>query len=349
MDIFIHNLVQLTLDSAPWLLLGLVLAGLIKVWLPMSVLERHLGGHGPRPVLLAALLGAPLPLCSCGVIPAAIGLRRAGASPGATLSFLISTPETGVDSVLLSHALLGPFMAVVRPVAAVCTAVAAGLIAPRDVVTRRRTVPILAAPAVAGQTGCQGGGCCDSAAPVSQQAGWLGRSLAGVRYAFDDIWGDIYGWVFVGLLAAALLLTLVPPQSLASWGSGWQAMVLMLVVGVPMYICATASTPLAAAFISAGMSPGAALVFLLAGPATNMATLALVKREFGLRGLGSYLGAIVVCALAFGMLTDLLAELGGFSVTVSQVAADPSSWESVLAPGAALLLLIPLLWRWWRT
>lgn len=301
------NTLELYLDAAPWLLLGLVAAGLIKAWVPESLLSRWLGGSGPWPVTRAALIGAPLPLCSCGVLPAALGLHRSGASRPATVSFLIATPETGVDSIAVSYALLGPVMAVVRPVAAILSAIATGLLT--------TLVPSTAPDAPA--EGCSGDSCCSSgcASTPAARPGALATTVQGLRYAASDILDDIALWLAVGIVLAGAVATWMPPQALAEWGSGLPAMLVMLLVGVPMYICATASTPLAAALLLAGISPGTVLVFLLAGPATNLATLAVVRRELGNATLAAYLFGIALSSILFGLLLDWL--LGSWGIDVA--------------------------------
>jgi len=299
----LQNSLDIYLDAAPWLLLGLIAAGLIKAWLPEGLLQRWLGGHGPWPVVKAAFIGAPLPLCSCGVIPAALGLRRGGASRSATVSFLIATPETGVDSVALSYAMLGPVMAVVRPVAAILSAIVTGLLT--TLVPQARPASMQANIPV---SGCSSGSCCSSGCSSTPPAkpGSLAITIQGLRYAASDILDDIALWLAIGILLAGAVATWVPPQALAAWGSGLPAMGLMLLVGIPMYICATASTPVAAALLLAGVSPGTVLVFLLAGPATNLATLAVLRKELGHGVLAVYLGGISLSSIGLGLLLDRL-------------------------------------------
>ncbi|MGM0593566.1 MAG: SO_0444 family Cu/Zn efflux transporter [Pseudomonadota bacterium] len=296
------NTLDLYLDAAPWLLLGLAAAGVIKAWLPESVLTRWLGGTGAAPIFRAAVIGAPLPLCSCGVLPAALGLHRGGASRPATVSFLIATPETGADSIAVSYALLGPVMAVVRPVAAIISAIATGLLSALLPTPTAPTTPATAATCGDSSCGCGG------PEPADASPGPLTTTAQGLRYAATDILDDIVPWLAIGLLLAGVLTTLLPPQVLAQWGSGLPAMGLMLLAGIPMYICATASTPLAAALLLAGISPGTVLVFLLAGPATNLATLAVVRKELGSATLVSYLGGIALSSVALGLLLDWMLQ-----------------------------------------
>ncbi|MEJ2454946.1 MAG: SO_0444 family Cu/Zn efflux transporter [Candidatus Thiodiazotropha sp.] len=335
----IKNLIHLYLEAAPWLLLGLVMAGLLKAWLPEGMLQQKLGRGRFLPIFKATLIGAPLPLCSCGVLPAAMGLRRSGASSSATVSFMISTPETGPDSIAITYALLGPFMAVARPIAAIVSALFTGLLNSLLVNQQERPAPALTLPVVGGSAacGCGDGDCCVSE-PSGKPSGFWRRSLQGLRYAFSDILDDIWHWLLAGLVLAALVMTYLPPDTLASWGSGLPAMLMMLVIGIPMYICATASTPLAAAMILAGVSPGTVLVFLLAGPATNLATMGVIQREMGMRTLILYLVGISVSSILIGLFTDVVLNRLGISVEVLTAQEAPELAGLVaLCSGLALL------------
>ncbi|APZ42417.1 SO_0444 family Cu/Zn efflux transporter [Acidihalobacter ferrooxydans] len=325
---WLANTWGLFLEAAPWVILGLICAGLIKAWISQDRMARWLGGQGAWPVTKAALIGAPLPLCSCSVIPVALGLHRAGASRGATLSFLIATPETGVDSVATSFALLGPFMTVVRPLSAIMSAIVTGLLgslagpathspakgtrqADRkdcDSAAYSTGAPASAvadAPDVCGATACG----CESAVPGQDaDASVWRRSAAGLRYAVTDLLDEFSLWMALGLALAGLTMTVVSPTALGAYGSGWPALLLMLLVGVPFYVCATESTPIATAMLLAGVSPGAALVFLLAGPATNLGTVGALRKVFGWRFVVVYLGGISACAIGFGWLTNALVQ-----------------------------------------
>ena len=305
--LLLENFIALFIESAPWLMLGLTVAGVIKMLVPSQLMAKHLGDPGPKATIKAALFGAPLPLCSCGVIPAALGLRRSGASKAATTSFLISTPETGVDSISISYAMLGPFMAIIRPIAAITSAIVAGLIVGRDGEPQNSA------------TSSPTDHCCHSAQTVSHSCDTeansssetsIGDQLkAGLRFTYFDLVKDIAVWLIIGLGCAALIKTYVPNEFLLQWGDGLLAFVIMALIGVPMYICATASTPIAAGLLFSGVSPGATLVFMLVGPATNIATMGLVKNELGNRILAIYLISVVAVGFAFGYLTNYLAAL----------------------------------------
>ncbi len=326
----LSNILAVYLDAAPWLLLGLVAAGLIKAWVPDTMLSRWLGGRGLWPVTKAAFIGAPLPLCSCGVLPAALGLHRGGASRSATVSFLIATPETGADSIAVSYALLGPFMTIVRPIAAILSAIFTGMLS--ALLPEPKSAPVTATSSC---SSCCSGSCSSDSAPSSP----MQKTQQGLRYAVTDILDDIAPWLAVGIVLAGLVATFIPAQALAEWGSGLPAMLIMLLVGIPMYICATASTPVAAALLLAGISPGTVLVFLLAGPATNIATLAVVKKELGNGVLVTYLCGIAVASISLGLLTDLIASNMAIDISV-QLSQGSELVPFWLAWGSAGLLAL---------
>jgi uncharacterized membrane protein YraQ (UPF0718 family)/copper chaperone CopZ len=274
---------------SPYLLLGFAVAGLLSVFISPQWLERHLGGRGLGPVFKAALFGVPLPLCSCGVIPVAASLRSHGASRAATTSFLISTPQTGVDSILVTWTMLGPLFAVFRPLAALVTGFGGGA-----------AVQALA-PGDGGADAAAG------AAPPRPPAG-LGPKLASAwRYGSETLPGDIGRALLIGILIAGVVGALLPEDLFARYlQPGPLSILVMMAVGIPIYVCATASVPLAASFIFLGISPGAALAFLIAGPATNAATLTTIGRVLGRRTLVVFLATIAVSAFGCGLLLDWL-------------------------------------------
>lgn len=303
------SLVNIWLELSPWLLLGAAVAGLLHVLVPADRMREHLSGR--LGVLKAVALGIPLPLCSCGVIPAGIGLRRSGASSGAAVGFLISTPQTGVDSILVSGTFLGWPFALLKVVVALVTGLVGGIAA--DLVTEAEDAEISPEPASAGQEG--------------------GRLAALAAHASELI-RSIWGWLIVGVLISALITQLIPQDSLNEIPvlTGFSALLIALVISLPLYICATASVPIAAALVAGGLPPGAALVFLMAGPATNIATLGAVYRGLGGRTLAVYLTTIVVGSMAAGMLfNDLLSP----TVAPLHDHAISASWWRV---GSAILL-----------
>jgi uncharacterized membrane protein YraQ (UPF0718 family) len=317
---------RLLQEASIYVIFGLLVSGLLKVFLDPALVARHLGRGRFASVFKAAMIGIPIPLCSCGVLPAALSLKKQGANNGATTAFMISTPESGVDSIAITYALLDPIMAVARPLVAFLTAAIAGI--SENLLAYRR--PEFAAPA---DLTCPVDGCCDGIdcpPEIHKKHHSLGqKAVAGIRYALTDFWGDLAGWFLVGILLAGTITTLMPDDILSHYlGSGWMAMVLMLAMGIPLYICATASTPIAAALILKGVSPGAALVFLLAGPATNIASLTVLVGILGKRATALYLATIAICAVVFGLLLDkIYASLGISAVAFAgHASAAMPSW-----------------------
>ncbi|WP_369434685.1 SO_0444 family Cu/Zn efflux transporter [Psychromonas sp. MME1] len=348
------NFIALFLESAPWLILGLILAGMLKVFVPMSWMQKQLGGHGFKSTIKAALLGAPLPLCSCGVIPAAVGLRRSGASKAATTSFLISTPETGVDSIAISYVLLGPFMAIVRPLTAIISAITAGLLVGQENHSDSTQTQIKNSSCCSNNQAISSNKCtssnvskngnkptssCCGTDKMPQKKTITTRISDGLHFAATDLLKDTSGWLLIGLFFAALVQTYVPIDFLAKWGDGILAMLAMVIISIPMYICATASTPIAAGLLLAGISPGAVLVFMLAGPATNIATLGVVSSELGKRALWGYLAGVIGVALLSGIIVNYLVATCGFVVT-PQIGAESSLLPKWMINIAGIILAI---------
>lgn len=356
--LFLHNLLALALEAAPWLVLGLTLGGLMKALIPTALLHKHLRGDGLAAILKAALLGAPLPLCSCGVIPVALGLRKAGASKSATASFLVSTPETGIDSISLTYAMMGGFMAFVRPIAALCSAVVAGLLVSRfdrDTVTTHlsETKTCCSTNSTSHAHQAEIENCCStplkddvksSTTSSSSLSLWGQKAWQGVHYAFSQLLSDIAFWLFIGLLFAAAIQTWMPPTFLAQWGQGLPAMLVMLLAGIPMYICATASTPVAAGLMLAGVSPGTVLVLLLTGPATNISTLGIISKELGKRSMVLYLIGVSVTAIIAGLLVDTLVKVWQLDIHAA-LHVDHLGVPVTLSWAALILLLALVLWQ----
>jgi uncharacterized membrane protein YraQ (UPF0718 family) len=279
------------------------------------------------------------------VLPAAVTLQKQGANKGAVTSFMISTPESGIDSIAITYALLDPIMTVARPVVAFFTAAIAGVA--ENLLEKsgsdKQVHPDLTCPVDQ---------CCDgiNCRPEDHKrhhsvAEKLG---AGVRYAFTDFWNDLAGWFFIGLLAAGLIAVLIPEEVVKTYlGSGLPAMLFMLAVGIPLYICATASTPIAAALILKGVSPGAALVFLLAGPATNVAALTVMAGIIGKRATAIYLAAIAVSTVVFGLILDQVYSALGVSAqaVVSGTATNTPEWIEMAGALTLIFLSLPHFFR----
>lgn len=275
-------------DMAPYLLFGFLVAGALSVFLSASFVERHLGGHGIWPIFKASLLGVPLPLCSCGVIPVATSLRKHGSSKGATTAFLLSTPQTGVDSIVATFGLLGPVFAIFRPIAAFAVGLIGG--------------SIVAATDNSKEANAETEHCTDDCCAHAEKQSKLRRAL---RHAFIVLPRDIARPLLVGLVIAAAIGAFVPPNFFSeNLGEGLVPMLVMMAMGIPLYVCATASIPIAAMMMMKGVTPGAALVFLMTGPATNAATIATLWKIFGQRTTLIYLAVVAFTALGSGVLLD---------------------------------------------
>lgn len=277
----LQAIVSVIHELSPWLLLGALVSGLMHAFLPDRFIARQLSGVGG--VFKAVVFGVPLPLCSCGVIPAGVGLKKDGASDGAALGFLISTPQTGVDSVLVSAGMLGWPFALFKLGSAALLGVVGGLVAHR-----------VGAPATA--AGESGGGL--GARPGLAEGFW--HALQVLR--------SIWLWIVVGVVASAAITQWVPAASLARLGDSSPVLVYasVLLLSIPLYVCATASVPIAAALVAGGLPAGSALVFLVAGPATNVATIGAVAKTFGRPVLVVYLATLVVGSMVLGMSFDHL-------------------------------------------
>ena len=302
---------RILVELSPPLLIGLLLAGLLHVTLPAGLIYRALSQPGFTSTLKAVMTGVPLPLCSCGVVPTALSLRRQGASNGATTGFLISTPSTGVDSILVSAAFLGWPFAVFKVFAAFVTGLIGGLIA-------------------------------DKVAPERMIRHTGGRLPEMIRYAVIDLYGMIDRWVISGILIAAALTIALPDNFFhdTQWAQGPAGMLLMLAVAIPLYVCTTGSIPVAAAFIAAGMPTGTVLVFLMAGPATNIATIGAVYRTLGGRLLTVYIGTVIVMSIGFGLTFDFILPDAPVKPTHQHPASGPGIISALLLIAITIYLVI---------
>ena len=283
---FLLALADLTMEMAPYLLLGFLFAGILYVWFPKKKVYKYLGKPNSASVINAALIGIPLPLCSCGVIPTGISFYNSGASKGSSVSFLISTPQTGVDSALVTYSLLGLPMAIIKPFIALFTGFFGGFLTNKLDRNGRKDEK-------ARQNNVDNNDKAD-------------RSLQGMlRYAFVEFLEDIAKWLVIGLMLAALIEVLVPESFFTAYlGNEYMEMLVILVAAIPLYVCATGSVPIAAILMLKGLSPGAAIVFLMAGPATNAATMTVIGNVFGRRTLILYLASIVIGAYFFGTIVN---------------------------------------------
>lgn len=335
--LLLNNFILLFVESAPFLLVGMLLAGVIHQFVPQSWVEKTLGQKGS--VLNAALIGAPLPLCSCSVIPVAMGIRRSGASKASTASFLVATPETGVDSVGITYALMGPVMAIARPVAAIFSALCAGFLVQAfgnedKIEARNQSDAQHSNQVTKADQANETSSCCHSkkAQPPSLQQ----KLVSSFTFGFGQLLQDFMLWFLVGIFFAALVTTFVPQSFFTDYGHGVFAMLIVVFVSIPMYVCATASTPIAVGLLLSGVSPGAALVFMLTGPATNIATLMVIKNELGKRELVIYLVAIVTSAIFAGLLLDWLFDYFNWELALTH--GEHSDMMGLLYQASAFVL-----------
>ena len=370
---FLNQLWTILVESSFWLIVGFAISGAVHVFIPREWMLKHLSGGGLAPIVKAALLGIPLPLCSCSVIPVAAGIRKQGASKGASAAFAISTPQTGAESIPITWALFGPVYAVTRPIVAVTTGLIAGVLI--DATGKKNEDQPLSDPdsiedpnatklsivnaddaskavekieakhtsdssccssdtpkAQASQASCccsstqseskpepipeSTSSCCSSAQPEPTSSCCSSTEMPkhttvgekfkiGFKHGFGTMLIDLAGWLTVGLIMAAIIAALVPHDWIGTHlGTGILPKLIMLLIGIPLYICATSSTPFAWSLVAAGLSPGAALVMLLSGPATNVATMSWLIKDLGIRALVIYLATIAAVALLAGVLFD---------------------------------------------
>ena len=294
--LFIKNFWMLINEFSPYLILGCLIAGILSVFLTVDLIQKYLGNKSIFSVFLASFLGVPLPLCSCGVIPVSAYLRKHGASKGATTSFLISTPQTGVDSIFITYGMLGPLFAIYRPVVAFLSGILGGtLVYALDNKDDQNKDDLE----------CEDD-CCDDSKSVSI----FYRIL---HYGFVRLPLDIVNPLIIGIFLSSLIMILVPSNYFEMVGSGIVGMVIMLIIGMPTYVCATASVPLAFVLYTKGFSFGAVLVFLMTGPATNITTMSVIYKILGKKNLAIYLFSIVFCSLCAGLLFDLFVPFQNFA------------------------------------
>ncbi|MDE0208003.1 MAG: SO_0444 family Cu/Zn efflux transporter [Candidatus Tectomicrobia bacterium] len=336
-------MLKLVAESAPYLLIGFALAGLLKAVVPEDKVYRHLGGDSVKSVTLASLFGIPLPLCSCSVLPVATSLRRSGASKGATTSFLISTPETGLDSIGITYALLDPIMTVARPLGAFATALFTGSVV--NIFVRRSWDGEAAVSPSEPVEDEHGHGHDHSTVFSPTGVGKRSPQEVGresLSYAFGPLLDDLTNWLIIGLLVSGLIAVIVPDDFFGSViPAGFVSSVLMLLIGTPMYICAAAATPVAATLIAKGLDPGAALVLLLVGPATNATTIAIIARLLGRRILVVHLIGVTGSALLLGLLINFVYTYFAVDLTAIVAQVVESGLSPVnLAAGALFVYLL---------
>jgi len=324
---FLTEFYYLFSEMAPYLLLGFLFAGLLRAFLPQKDIYRYLGKPGFKSSFLAAMFGVPMPLCSCGVIPTGVSLYKNGATKGATTSFMISTPQTGVDSVLATYALLGLPLAIIRPIVALITGVLGGVISQfaekEQLDINKQTEPAYN--------------------ELIERQPIFKKITTVFLYGFGEMIEDISKWLLIGLLAATGLSILIPDAFFSQYmGNPYLEMGIVLLASVPMYICATGSIPLAAVLLLKGLSPGAALVLLMAGPATNIATMTVIGKTMGRKSLYVYLTTIMGGALLFGILVNNLLPIEWFTIS-SETSHVHSFLPKSVSIGSSVLLMALLI------
>lgn len=332
---------------SPYLLLGFLLAGLMHEYVPSTLYTKYLGTRSLRSVVLAALFGVPLPLCSCGVIPTAMGIRREGAGKGATISFLIATPQTGVDSIIATYSLMGLPFAIIRPVVALLTAVFGGVLC-NAFDSDDEIVVVRKAQSAKGGERESASPCSGSASCKAEGGQWWARLWRALVYAFGEMMEDIGKWLAIGLVVAGIITVAVPDAWFAVFqGNTLYSILFVLVFSIPMYLCATGSIPIALALMMKGLTPGAALVLLMAGPASNAASILVVGKVLGKRSMLIYLLSIITGAVLFGFGIDLLLPREWFTVPLMQHACcheEGISLFAYLCTAFLLVLLARALW-----
>lgn len=324
---------SLLCEMSPYLLLGFLLAGLMHEFIPNKVYTKYLGDRSFRSVVLAALFGVPLPLCSCGVIPTAMGIRREGASRGATISFLIATPQTGVDSIIATYSLMGLPFAVIRPIVALLTAIFGGVLcnifeADDEIIIVRKDKE-----ASCKTTHCE---------PTNEK--WWTKLWKALSYAFGEMMEDIGKWLAMGLIVAGIITAAVPDSWFTIFqGNTFYSILFVLLFSIPMYLCATGSIPIALALMLKGLTPGAALVLLMAGPASNAASILVVGKVLGKRSMLLYLVSIIAGAVLFGFGIDYLLPREWFTAPVEQYACCHEGGIGIFSYICTALLLVLLL------
>lgn len=321
-----YEILSIINDMSPYLLLGFLLAGLMHVFIPGGWYSKYLAGNSLQSVVYAALFGVPLPLCSCGVIPTAMSLRKEGASKGATVSFLIATPQTGVDSIIATYSLMGLPFAMIRPIVAMITAILGG------------------AAVNAADSSSDTSTATESTQAIAEKRSFIQKLVDALRYAYIEMMEDIGKWLVVGLVVAGLITALVPDAWFEVFkDNSLLSMLLVLCIAIPMYICATGSIPIAVALMMKGLTPGAGLVLLMAGPACNVASMLVVGRVLGRRTLITYLACIILGAVGFGLMIDHLLPrewfMQGMIANHGCCTEEHSSWLGIACSILLLLML----------
>lgn len=325
-----------TVVSAPYLLFGLLISGAIHQFISVGTVKRLLGADKFSSVLRAAIIGVPIPLCSCSVIPAAITIKKSGASNGATSAFLVATPESGVDSISITYALIDLPMAIIRPVAAFCSAFFAGtlqfILNDFELAEEEKDDPVTK--------------CCSKTDKVSSEVDFFTRFKGVFQFGFGKLSDDIAGWLTIGIFLGALIDFLVPENFFTGMGM-IENRLMILLIGVPLYICASASTPIAVSLMLKGLSPGSALLLLLVGPATNISNIAVLQKYIGKKGVIINIFSIVFVALIFSFIADYLYE-NFFTLQLNEMLSKHEHGAAWWESASAIILMVLLAKGVWK-
>ncbi len=377
--LFFNNFIDMFVDMAFYIMLGLVFVGLLNTYVKKETVLRHLGSENISCIFKASLVGVPLPLCSCGVVPTAIGLKKSGASNGATTSFLISTPQTGIDSILATYSLMGIIMAIFRPIAAFVSGILGGLavelfakceVGNTDIESnscgcgcgsdeKTETACCCHDEMEVEKSDCSCGcchheevevqedhcGCCHHEEKVEKQG--TQKLISAIRSAFGGFLDEMVVHFIIGLILSALIATFVPADFFVSLGldSGILAMIAMILIGIPMYICSVGAIPIAISLIAKGLSYGAGFAFLFAGPVTNIASILLISKALGKKITAIYVSSMIICSVGFGLLLDFLIATFDFSIllTAGSATHDGSVFSIIFGVIFAVLVIKSLI------
>lgn len=349
---FLENFMNMFIDMSFYIMLGLLFVGILNTYIKKESVLKHLGKENFSSVVKASAVGVPLPLCSCGVVPTAVELKKDGASNGAVVSFLVSTPQTGVDSILATYSLMGIVMAIYRPIAAFFSGIISGGVV--DIFAKKEQVKAEIEHHCCGcesehsscsheseATHCHCGCGCESETPTTK----LGKLKRVFTYAYGSFLDEIAGHFMLGLLLATIISTFIPTDFFVNLGldSGILSMLLMIIIGIPMYICSTASIPIAISLVGKGLSYGASFAFLFTGPVTNIASILVLSKALGKKITSLYIASVSLCSVFFGLLLDFLIskfDLTLFINTSVNSHSEEANIFNYIIAGIFLILII---------
>ena len=292
-SLFVAAFVQSVAQAAPYVVIGYVIAAVVREYVTVAVMHRWFAARGWRGLATASGIGALLPLCSCTVIPLGVGLVRAGAARGTILTFLTTAPAISPVAIILSLSLLGPTLTALYVGVVVVGAVVIGLVANR-LLQKSELAFQAALPANPADV------------PTTGARSWWQRLGHAMRWAFWDLGAEISVDLLIGLSLAAVVLAILPMAWISTWlgHQDFLTLLYVIIIGIPIYTCSVPSLPVVHSLLLAGMSPGAAIAYLIAGPATNLGELLVLKRQFGARTMWLFAGGLFMIALTGGIIAD---------------------------------------------